>query len=171
MKKVIFAFITVSILLSACSEDVAEVNEIKKAHEELRNNPELAEENFLSETIEATVEIDNNLDELELLLNEMSIEDPSWKMDISLIAMSFSTSWNTFIINRDFLTSEQRNKYTDTLENYLKFMEDVDLLGEDLSAAMETYDERELLNIKNQIASLKTNLQISKEKLDIERYE
>ncbi|MCM3599025.1 hypothetical protein M4D55_25130 [Metabacillus idriensis] len=168
LKLIIFIFIGL-MFLTGCTEEAKGNAAFKERLNELESNPEEAENNFITTTIESSRELKTDVEDLKLLIDDKLNETDEYAGLTPTISIQLKN--NDFTIQKDYLTDEQKQKYSKTIEFYSQGMDELHAITQDYRDAAEIYDKRALQEIKDRIDPAMSLVNKGIEQLEIERYE
>lgn len=156
--------------LIGCSEDVAEMEKSLQEHTNAEKFKE-TERNFIKATIESSKDSLSTIEELDYLLSNINFDYPSWEYDMMSIPSQLGSSLNEFDKYSATLTEKQKLKYENTLSNFGEGSIGIYELSPRIDGALDIYDKKELLEIKNELGAIKESFEKTLEQIEIERYE
>lgn len=185
MKKALL-FLILVLILSACGNEQAAKqqpnNEPENSNEsneqdaefnekfnELNTNPELAEDNFIKETIENLSDLQNSLKELKPLFLEVNSKDAGWSVKVTSINISgLGMAGNN--VSDIYLNDKLKEKFKNTLLNNDKTITKIQTIRDEIEAAIEIYDDKALNNIYTEIEDAEALIQTTMDYLEEESY-
>ena len=173
MNKIIYVLVmSIALLLVGCSaEDRAFKKEFRDELKKLEEDPQYAEEEFIKSAIEYSVEFNNDINELQSLFENMNVTDSTWKFNVSLTAEGLTIKQNDFRLAEDYLSDDQKNKYTNTINLFNQGFQEILEIRNNIIEAQKTYDKKALQEILPKLEPANELIQKAIEQLEIERYQ
>lgn len=163
---------SIALLLVGCSaEERASQKEFREELNKLEDDPQYAEEEFIKSTIEYSVEITNDINELQSLLESMNVTDSTWKLNVSLTAEGLTIKQNDYKLAEGYLSDSQIEKYTNAINLFNQAFQEIFKIRNNVIEAQKTYDKKSLEDTLPQLKPTNDLIQKAVEHLEIERYQ
>lgn len=155
---------------TGCStKDKPVSGEQKEMQKVVEKTEQEIEDNYIKTTIDTLTDLQDSLSKLDGLPVSIHETNPSWKLDMNLLVDKMWITANENTLIEDTLNEELRGKYTDTIAANQQAIDQVQSIYHALEDARKTYDKVKYHEVHSLVTPTLELINITLNKLEIER--
>jgi hypothetical protein len=149
-------------LLVGCSKGESNSN-----YQQLKDNPQVAEDTYITETIENLTTLKGRINELKPLFTNADPTNSTWIVDVNYVLNRFPTI-NKQLSER-YLNAEQKEKYSKTIIANEEALAEIESIQKDIKSGMKDFDNETLIKFYSRLSNAETLIQTTLDTLDEEK--
>lgn len=130
-----------------------------------------AENRYIQSTHESVSNIDEAIQKLKEQLSDINIDDSGWRVTTRFAFDDLSSAETTYSTAESILsTTDEKEKYTKTITEMDKGIEQIKHIYADGQNAVDNYDKKKLEEIAGQLSEANTQMKKGLAQLETDRY-